>query len=174
MRPSRTHSSQSSGIVAAVVFPYLWMLWTHLLLGNAQGLRAVLVDAEVGLVHQHEREVAIGGPLRFRISCRDLDHLRGRHLEDVAAVHDRDVVAPAELLGVGVGPMLEAGAGDVELLVVGSGSVEDLVDDPALAFRRLHYHRGSGVAEEHDEVPEAASSRRTPRESAGVSDFPIM
>ena len=27
IRPSRTHSSQSSGMVAAVVFPYLWMLW---------------------------------------------------------------------------------------------------------------------------------------------------
>jgi hypothetical protein len=43
------------------------------------------------------------------------------------------VVAALELLGVGVGTVLEAGAGDVELLVVRPRPVELVVEKAAVA-----------------------------------------
>ena len=71
--------------------------------------------------------------LRARISCATADHVGGRHLEDGAPVHHRDVVAAPELLGVGVGPVLEAGAGHVELVVFRAVRMQDRVDDARAA-----------------------------------------
>src|SRR6185436_11221962 len=83
----------------------------HLLLAQPERLGAVLVDALVGLVQEGELEVAGRHAVLRQQRLRDLDHAGGRHLEHEAAVHHRDVVAARELLGIGVGAVLEAGAG---------------------------------------------------------------
>ena len=101
------------------------------------------------------REVFDTHAVALQERLRHLDHVRGRHLEDVAAVHHGDVVAPLELGVIRVGPVLEADARDVELLEVVPVGVQLLVEDPALAVRGLEHHRRRRVPEEHGEVAEA-------------------
>ena len=126
----------------------------HLLVGQAQDLLAVLVDPLVGLVHEHHLEVGHADAVALQDLLRRLHHAGGGHLEDVAPVHDRDVLTARELAGVGVGPVLEAGARHVELLVVGAVRVEVVVEHAPLAVLRLDHDRGRRVAEEHGQVPE--------------------
>ena len=100
---------------------------------------------------------AAATPLRASTSCATSTMRVVAILKTCAAVHDRDVVAARDLLGVDVGPVLEAGARHVELVVVGAVACAAIVvDDAALAvLRRLHHHRRPRVAEEHGQVAEA-------------------
>ena len=81
-RPSARASASASGIVAAVVLPYLSRLITTFSARQAQPVGGRFDDAAVRLVRDVQIEIGAGQPVALEHAQRDVLALLDRELED--------------------------------------------------------------------------------------------